>query len=183
MKKILSLILCMLLFVTPLSPSVLASDNTEYFEDGSYIVEDFLQKDGFEDLDAEETTSSLITKIINLFKRILELIFGKKIESPSPVKTKSATKYAEYYDKNGNLLWTVYLTGYFSYDGVTAKCTDSSVSYKISDDDWKMLSMDNIEEENTAKGSFTLKQYKLGVPLKTIERKLNITCDKNGKLN
>lgn len=180
MKKIISLLLCILMIFPATLPLCHASAIKETLDDGSYIVEDFEYEDV--NLDGAETSESFITKIINLIKRIIELIFGKKAEETPEIKTTSATKYSEYYDKNGTLLWAVYLTGYFSYNGDTSTCTDSSVSYIIHDSDWKLLSVENTETTNTAKASFTVKQYKLGVPLKTIQRELTITCDKDGKL-
>lgn len=179
MKKIISLILCLLLLSFTFVPAAEAVKITETFDDGSYIVEDF--EGEYVDTDATESEEGFIAKIINFIKRLLEFIFGKK-EEPTEVQTTSATKYAEYYDKNGTLLWTVYLTAYFSYDGLDAECTASSVYYKVYDSDWSLTSMESTESENTAKGIFTMKQHKLGVPLKTVERTLTITCDKDGKL-
>lgn len=188
MKKVISLVLCMLVVALPLVPIVgvqaVTETAEEYFEDGSYLVVGFDERGVINDSE-ESAEVSLFQKIIDMLKRILEYFFGKN-EGPESdsVKTKSTskTKYANYYDANGNLLWSIYLQGHFSYDGEKAECTHVSVSSNIKDSDWKLLSADGTKEGATATGTFSVRQYKLGVPLKTIEKTLTLTCDKNGNI-
>ena len=195
MKKIIALALSVALAVFFLAPAVsglsAAEDSKEYFDDGSYVVTGFNDDVSVDsDLDAEESTEmSFIQKLIDLLKRILRFFFGEKVESKdenesSTVKfrTISKTKYAKYYDSQNKLLWSVYLTGYFRYDGENAECTDVSVSYEIKDSDWNLISAEGSKQENTATGRFIIRQYKLGVPLKVIEKELTLTCDHNGNV-
>lgn len=193
MKKTVSLLLCIMLTLFSLVPAVRgissAEDSKEYFDDGSYVVTGFNDDETVDsDLDAEESTeSSFIQKLIDLLKRILRFFFGEKVESKDEnknntvkVRTVSKTKYAKYYDSHDKLLWSVYLTGYFRYDGENAECTDVSVSYEIKDPDWNLISAEGSKQENTATGRFIIRQYKLGVPLKLIEKELTLICDRNG---
>ncbi len=195
MKKIVSLILCIILVTFSLAPAVRgissSEESKEFFDDGSYVVTGFNDDETFDsDLDAEESTeSSFIQKLIDLLKRILRFFFGEKVESKDEnenntvkPRTVSKTKYAKYYDSQDRLLWSVYLTGYFRYDGEKVECTDVSVSYDIKDSDWKLISVEGSKQENTATGRFVIRQYKLGVPLKEIEKKLTLICDPNGKV-
>lgn len=187
MKKVISLVLCALLVVLTLTPVSAAYTETEkqYFEDGSYITVGYDESDGdFGEIteDAESGSLSFFERIISIFKKIIAYLFGKETEEETKPKTVSKTKYARYYDTNDNLLWTVYLTAEFSYDGESAECTKVSVSQSIKDSDWKLISSDCEKSGNRATGDFTVRQYKLGVPLKTIEKTLTLTCDKDGNV-
>lgn len=190
MKKLLSFVLCGLLAVLTLAPVSAAYTETEkqYFEDGSYITVGFGYDEGdgdlaegSEDTQPESGSLSFIERIISIFKKIIAYLFGKETEGTAP-KTVSKTKYARYYDTNDNLLWSVYLTAEFSYDGENSSCTKVSVSADIKDSDWKLISSDCEKSGNKATGNFTVRQYKLGVPLKTIEKTLTLTCDKDGNV-
>ena len=193
MKKTVSLLLCIMFTLFSLVPAVRgissAEESKEFFDDGSYVVTGFNDDETVDsDLDAEESTeSSFIQKLIDLLKRILRFFFGEKVESKDEKenntvkpRTVSKTKYAKYYDSHDKLLWSVYLTGYFRYDGEKAECTDVSVYYDIKDSDWNLISAEGSKQENTATGRFIIRQYKLGVPLKLIEKELTLICDRNG---
>ncbi len=191
MKKILALVLCALMLTVCFVPAASAeySEETVYFDDGSYLEvserlihippsddNDFSDIIGDEESEENQSGSlpSFLSRIIRWFKEIFARL--------SHTKTVSKTKYANYYSSKGESLWSVYLTAEFSYNGRKAVCTDSSISCTIIDRDWKMLSSSSREEENTAVGSYIMKQYKLGVPLKEIEGALTLTCDKNGNV-
>ena len=190
MKKIIAFVISFTMLIVPfVMPTGAADDKKTVFDDGSFIIE-AIDEDAFadEELDSEEEDSffDIISAIKRLFRKILELIFGKKETPKEPeqekISTVNKTKYASYYDKNGTLLWTVYLQGSFSYDGETSKCLNSKVYSKCNDSDWSVTSAAGYKEGSTATGKFTVQQYKLGVKLKTVERTLTLTCDKNGKV-
>lgn len=168
----------MLIFSFVPTATALTEVETEnqYFEDGSYITV------GFEDAEHESTNNnfSFITQLINLLKKIIAYLTGKEVQSQT--KTVSKTKYAGYYDAKGNLLWSVYLTAEFSYNVEKAECTEASVSYNIIDSDRKLISSDCSKNNATATGTFLIRQYKLGVPLKSIEKILTLTCDTSGNV-
>ncbi len=171
MKKLICFILCILLLGTVCAPAVSAAEDreTEIFDDGSYLV---ITSGPF--VDAEESFISFLSRIINWFKNIFRLLQG--------IQTAKETKYANYYSSDGRLLWSVHLTGEFTYNGKSSICTGSNITSKIYDPDWELLSSSHSERDNTATGSFVVKQYKLGVPLKEIERTLTLTCDKDGNI-
>ncbi|MGN1348329.1 MAG: hypothetical protein ACI4VI_05235 [Acutalibacteraceae bacterium] len=177
MKRIISIVLALMLFAFPLAPFSQAADGltqTEYFEDGSYMVIGLDENIEHED---EENSLSFMGKLIEVFKRIISLFFGKSYD-----KTAKGEKYIHYYDKNGVRLWSVYLEGEFTYNGKSATCTDACVKYYIYDDDWEMLYCKAEKSGATATSNFKVRQYKLGVPLKAIERTISLTCDKDGKI-
>ena len=126
----------------------------------------------------ESTVSlSFLLKLLNLMKRLFALLF------PDRPLTVSKTKSAEYFDANGKGLWMISLTADFTYNGKTSACTNARVTYKIYDSDWKNVSSSCSKSAATATGTFSMRQYKLGVPLKLIEKTLTLTCDANGKVS
>ena len=184
MKRLVSLLLAamLLLSVMPVKAAATVESNT-YFEDGSFISTGYGSPDPWESLDGETESGSadifsLLRRIVKFFTDFFEKLLGKQ----SKVQTASKTKYAAYYDSKGNLLWTVYLSADFTFDGKASECTNVSTSYTIKDSDWRVISSECEKAEGTATGCFTVKQYKLGVPLKEIERTLTLTCDKDGNI-
>ena len=129
----------------------------------------------WEDTDSAESAPSVLTKLIRWLKDILRKLFAKQ-------ETITKTKYCNYFDSDGKLLWSVSLKGTFTYNHRKAVCVSGDITYEIRDKDWKMLSYGSKEEGNTATGYFSIRQYKLGVPLKLIEKTLTLTCDKEGNV-
>lgn len=168
MKKILSVILCFILLMPTVSvfAQELPQNETEYFDDGSYITV-FTS-------DEENEAAGFFMRIMEFFRKLIELFTGRK--------TVSGTKYVNYYSSEDELLWSVKLKADFIYSKKEALCSDSVLTADIYDNDWQLLSSSNSEILNRAEADFKIRQYKLGVPLKTIERKLIITCDTDGKL-
>ena len=190
MKKIIAFVLCSLMMITALYPcaeAVSVESGKEQFDDGSYLLVTYVKPqeetsgddDGWVDVDSSETeeseSASFFNKIIKWFKDIIGKLFAKQ-------SSVTKTKYCNYFDSNGKLLWSVCLKGTFSYNHRKALCVSSDITYEIRDSDWKMISYDSSEENNTAKGEFSIRQYKLGVPLKLIEKELTLTCDKEGNV-
>lgn len=190
MKKITAIILSCLFLVTAMYPAVSATSvepDVERFDDGSYMTVTYIKpseessgdEDYWVDIDStekeESETVSVFNNIIKWFRDILSKLFAKQ-------STVSKTKYCNYFDSNGKLLWSVSLKGTFTYNYRKAFCVSSEISYEIRDKDWTMLSYDSCEENDTAKVEFAIRQHKLGVPLKLIEKELTLTCDKNGNV-
>ena len=190
MKKLIAMLLCCLFITFSVYTAVGAQSvvvGKEYFEDGSYIKVTYVKptdeikppaddSDGYwENVDHTEEAVSTMTKIIRWFKNFLERLFAKQ-------ETVTKTKYCNYFDSNGKLLWSVRLQATFTYNHRKAVCVSSEITYEIRDADWKMLSYTSEEEGSIATCDFSISQYKLGVPLKLIERTLTLTCDKEGNV-
>ena len=88
-------------------------------------------------------------------------------------------RYTYYNDKN-EAEWTVIITGTFNYDGKTASCTKAVASYKIYNDSWKVTASNASKSGAKAIGDFTVKRYWLGIPTKTVNKTLTLTCSKDG---
>lgn len=171
MKKILSVILVVITVFLLTLPSFASNTQTEteIIQDGSYFVT------GEISINDEAGISSFFSRILKLIKQLVSLLTGEK--------EISKTKFLSYYDKNGTLLWTVYLDCTFTYNGKTSKCTKAVFSADIADKDWKLVSSDVTKDGNFAKADFSVRQYKLGVALKLIEKSITLTCDKNGNIS
>ena len=174
MKKLMALQLCvcfMLPLTTVFAAEASAVQTKEVLEDGDYIVTEI--KDGAADPQNEDTLS-LLGRLTELLRKLLRFLTG--------TKTAEKTKYVNYYDKNGTLLWSVQLTATFSYSKSEAKCDSAQVSSVFYDTDWKLISSGTEKDGDTAVGRFTVRQIKLGVPLKTVKRTVTLTCDTNGNV-
>lgn len=171
MKKVLCIILSLFIFILPLNVTVFAEETeeiTQISEDGEYTVS------GMTDMQTEEA-SDFFSKLISVFRKLMELLTGNK--------TVSKTKYVSYYDKNGILLWTVYLNAEFAFNGKQSVCKKAYTSYEIADKDWSVQSCESGKSGDTAWADFTVRQSKLGVKLKTITPHLTLRCDKNGNVS
>lgn len=99
------------------------------------------------------------------------------------VSTKSGSKALDYYNSNNEKEWTVTVHGTFSYTGTSSSCTASSVSYTIYNDSWKVKSATASKSANKAIGDFTCKFYLLGIPVKTVEQSVTLSCSSTGVLS
>ncbi len=97
--------------------------------------------------------------------------------------TITGQKTSNYRNSDNELLWSATLKGTFTYTGSRATCTASSITYKIYDDNWKITSAAASKSGNTAKGDITAKRYVLGIPTKTVERTITLTCSSSGVLS
>lgn len=110
-------------------------------------------------------------------------IVQTSINSPLSRSTITGSKSATFTDVDNVVRWRVYLHGTYTYNGTSSTCTDSSVSYSILDSAWKVTSAIASRSANKAIGDFTIKQYILGIPVRTHESHLTLTCSPNGVLS
>lgn len=94
--------------------------------------------------------------------------------------TKNYSKSASYYNSDNEKEWTITLSGTFSYTGSSATCTKATKSYSIYNDNWKVTSSSASKSGNKATGNFTVKRYLAGIPIRTVNKSLTITCSKTG---
>lgn len=113
----------------------------------------------------------------------LEVIIEENISTYS-TSTKSGSKTTNYKDTSGNILWSVKISGTFTYTGSSATCTSSSITTTCPNSLWKLSNKKATKSGATASASVTAKEYSaLGICLKTINKTVKLTCDKNGKLS
>ena len=98
-------------------------------------------------------------------------------------KTKSASKVRKYRDSNGTVLWSVTVTGTFTYNGSTSKCTASKVSAISNNSNWRIASKNSSRSGNTASATATANLYKGSKIIKTATKTVTLSCSKNGTLS
>lgn len=94
--------------------------------------------------------------------------------------TVKQTKTTSHYSSKDEKEWDITVTGTFTFTGSSATCTNSKVSYKIYDTNWKVTSAQASKSGRTATGEFTLKRYFLGIPIETENKTLTLTCSNTG---
>lgn len=105
-------------------------------------------------------------------------------ESPSrATKTKSGTKTLSHYNDDNEKLWDATLKGTFTYTGSSATCTNSTISYNIYNNNWKITSATASKSSNKAIGDIIAKRYVLGIPTKTVEQTITLSCSASGTLS
>lgn len=95
---------------------------------------------------------------------------------------KVASKEYAYYSANEVLLWTVTLTGYFSYDGTSSTCTYSAINVDIINESWELISGTSTESGNTATANVIIGRRLLGVIVNKKTVNISISCDANGNI-
>lgn len=94
--------------------------------------------------------------------------------------TINKSKSSNYYNSDNTKEWTVTVNGTFTYTGSSATCTRATVSYNIYNNSWKVTSAAPSKSGNKATGAFTVKKYALGLPYKTVNRTVTLTCSNTG---
>lgn len=97
--------------------------------------------------------------------------------------TKTFTKTVSYKDEDGIVCWKATLTATFRYTGSSATCTESDVTYTVSNSKWKITSATASKSGNTATADITAKRYTLGIPVETLNRTITMTCSANGTIS
>lgn len=97
--------------------------------------------------------------------------------------TKTASKSISYKDEDGIVCWSATLYATFRYTGSSATCTESDVTYTVSNSKWKITSATASKSGNTATADVTAKRYTLGIPLETLNRTITMTCSANGTIS
>lgn len=97
--------------------------------------------------------------------------------------TKTFTKTISYKDEDGIVCWKATLTATFRYTGSSATCTESDVTYTVSNSKWKITSATASKSGNTATADVTAKRYTLGIPVETLNRTITMTCSANGTIS
>lgn len=157
--KLIMAVLTGLIMIFALAVPVMADENTgetvesvtiEYLEDGSYYETVIT-------VDDNETGDSCIM---------------------STAKTKTGSKKASYKNKSGAVLWYVKVTGKFTYNDSTSKCTSASATAVSNSSSWKIIDKSSSRNGNEAKASATAQRK--GVDY---HRTVTLSCSKTGKLS
>jgi hypothetical protein len=97
--------------------------------------------------------------------------------------TKNGSKTIVHQSASGTTLWSVKVSGSFSYNGTTSSCTSSTVTATANSSVWKIASKTASKSGNTATASATAKLYSGSDVVQTITKTATLTCNKNGNLS
>ena len=126
----------------------------------------FTKTSNAEEYYCDETIEIISTTPVT---RVTNSITGKKTDS---IKNSS-----------GSILWSVTVTGSFTYTGLKATCTSSSVSAQSNDSRWKISSKSHSKSGNMAKATASAKYYLDGSVISTQTKTVTLTCSATGKLS
>lgn len=152
-------VLTALIMIFTLAVPVMADENTsetvesvtvEYLEDGSY----------YETVVTVDDTVSGDSGIM------------------STAKTRTGSKKTSYKNKSGDVLWYVKVTGKFTYNGSTSKCTSASATAASNSSSWKIIDKSASRSGNEAIGKATAKEQST-----SLTRTVTLSCSKTGKLS
>lgn len=96
--------------------------------------------------------------------------------------TVTRSKVSNIKNSNDEVLTSFVLTGTFTYDHSTSRCTNVSCTTTIYNDQWKFTSTSATKSGITANGSYTAKRYILGIEMESLSRTISISCDAHGNV-
>ena len=98
-------------------------------------------------------------------------------------KTKTASKIRNITNSNGTVVATFKVTGTFSYDGSTSKCTAVSHSSTINNSSWAFTYRNSSRLTNRAIGHFIAECTQSGTVVQTVSDSVILTCAPDGTLS
>ncbi len=96
--------------------------------------------------------------------------------------TKSGSKTANYKNSSGETLWSVTVTGTFSYDGTTSSCTKVSHSAAAYSSGWSIKNSSSSKSGNTATANATA-THKVLLISKDYSMTVSLSCSPQGVLS
>lgn len=97
----------------------------------------------------------------------------------SATKTITRTKTSYYKNNNGVVLWSVAVTGTFSYNGSTSKCTSCSHKATAIATAWSIKSSSSSRSGNSATAN-AIATYRNGILSRDYSKSVTIKCSKDG---
>lgn len=97
---------------------------------------------------------------------------------------RSGNKTTTYYSRSGNKLWSVTVTGTFTYGtGSRATCIKSTVSTNVYSSSWRITNSSASKNGNNASATSTGTLYRNSTPIDSITKTVTLTCSVNGNLS
>lgn len=134
---------------------VLVSSETEYLEDGSYIITEI-----YEDVPTGGTAPYAATQ------------------------TKSGSKIQRHTTADNVLLWSFTLTASFTYSSSSVTCNSTDYSYNIVNDRWSVENPGSFKDsKQIAHGKATFIKKFLSFLTNEVKVDLTLSCNTNGNLS
>ncbi|MEI3338562.1 MAG: hypothetical protein V8R80_00245 [Eubacterium sp.] len=97
--------------------------------------------------------------------------------------TVTKSKTSTYHSSTGEALWSITVTGTFTYGNGTSKCTSSSINTKIYNSNWSIGNKSSSANGNKASATATAIQYLKGHEVQRITKTVTLTCSSTGKFS
>ena len=123
------------------------------------------------------------TEVVEYFEDGSYCVIALEVECGRAAGAKNGTKNYSYYSGDNKLLWTVSLTGTFTYSGISSTCTASNVRITIYNDSWYTEYKASHMSANSALGEASMCRKILGVTVEKRIVELTLTCDVDGNLS
>ncbi len=136
-------------------------------------------------LDSNAASKSCIEKkIVNGSVFFIETTITEKtsflpIAKVRSSKSKTATKTTNVKDSSGNVLWSLSITGTFSYNGSSSQCTSCSHNAS-SNSEWTIVNSSSSYSGNSATATATAQ--KKHILSYTMSESVTISCSASGKI-
>lgn len=95
---------------------------------------------------------------------------------------KTARKTANYKNAQGAIMFSVTVTGTFTYTGSSSTCTKSVAEASSKNTNWKISSKSASKSGNKATAKAIAKRYVDGVAVETQNCTVTLICSSNGSL-
>jgi hypothetical protein len=99
------------------------------------------------------------------------------------LKTKTGSKTNKYKDSNGTVLYTLTVSGVFTYTGSSSTCTSSSTNATAPTTDWTVISNTSSKSGNKATAKGIYNQHLDGRLVQTKTCTITLTCSATGSLS
>ena len=96
---------------------------------------------------------------------------------------KTARKIGNYKNSQGKVMFSVTVTGTFTYTGSSSTCTKSVAEASSKNANWKISSKSASKSGNKATAKATAKRYVDGTAVETRSCSVTLTCSSNGSLS
>ena len=121
-------------------------------------------------------------KVMHMFDDGSQLLEGQPIIITQTRGSLTAQKPYYHCNSSGTVLWTVTVTGTFTYNGSTSSCTSASYGTETNSSSWSEQSGNAYPSGNSAIADVVMIRRLLFIIVDTVPVTITLTCDKNGNL-
>ena len=128
---------------------------------------------------------SLPVSALDQKKEIIKLDNGYYLETiieETSMARAANQKTANYKNAQGAIMFSVTVTGTFTYTGSSSTCTKSVAEASSKNTNWKISSKSASKSGNKATAKAIAKRYVDGVAVETQNCTVTLTCSSNGSL-
>ena len=133
-------------------------------------------------LEKNEYTESYISYSIE-DEFYVETIIEESAITTFATQKKTGSKTKNYKTSTGKILYSIKVSGTFTYTGSSSTCTASYVTATSYDSTWKVASKSSSKSKNVATAKATMKHYYDNSVAQTTYPSVSLTCSAKGVLS